>query len=67
MATPSNAPYKILQRTARSLCKARQVFISSYGFGKAQTAIALRDGKLNKKSQRRLATGYKPYLATGAK
>jgi hypothetical protein len=59
MATPKNAAYKVLQQTSRALTFARQVFVSTYGYGKSKTAIAVRNGKLNKKSGRRLATAYK--------
>jgi hypothetical protein len=67
MATPKNAAYKVLQQTARALTFARQVFVSGYAPKMKKpkipsgnkTAIAVRNGKLNKKSGRRLATAYK--------
>lgn len=59
MATPRNAPYKLAQQAARSSSMARMLFVSTYGIGgKPATAHAVRDGKLNKKSGRQLATAY---------
>lgn len=59
MATPKNAPYKLEQQKARASSMARMAFISTYGIGdKSKTANAVRDGKLNNKHGRRLATAY---------
>jgi hypothetical protein len=57
MATPMNAPYKVAQRAARNLVTAVYVYRHSIASGR-KSAIAVRDGKLNKKSGRRLATSY---------
>ena len=68
MATPANAPYKLAQQAARNNSQARVVFASTIYhrdqagnvIGKrVSAASAVRDGKINKKSGRRLATSYK--------
>ena len=57
MATPIDAPYKVKQREARGNSSARVLF-ENLGLGLDKTANAVRTGKLNKKSGRRLATSY---------
>jgi len=64
MATPKNAPYKLAQRKAEHLAgRGRVIFLSvetgpMLAWPITRTAHAVRDGKLNKKSGRRLATAY---------
>ena len=57
MATPIDEPYKVKQREAPGNTGARVLF-ENLGLGPDKTAGAVRTGKLNKKSGRRLATSY---------
>jgi len=60
MAAPIDAPYKIKQREARGNSSERVLFENlGLGLGIDKTAIAVRNGKLNKKSGRRIATSYR--------
>ena len=56
MATPIDAPYKQDQRRLDRLSMARMLYVVHAVSNSA--ARAVRDGKLNKKSGRRLATKY---------
>ena len=61
MATPIDAPYKTRQREARGVSSGKALF-KNWGLGPGRTAIAVRDGKINKKFGRRLATSYGAWL-----
>ena len=63
MATPIDAPYKAIQRALESEISmpsfAYRRYSGRYGRTPLKPAIAVRDGKLNKKFGRRLATSYR--------